>query len=78
MLAAMDLAISRVVQALKATKQYENTVIIFSSDVGASPLLLLPKIDFNSKNFLQQISGSVIFNGDFFAILNYEYKSNII
>ncbi|PIO63662.1 hypothetical protein TELCIR_14732, partial [Teladorsagia circumcincta] len=75
MLTSMDFAIGRVIDFLKASKKYDNTVIIFTSDVGDGInqwnyiITGIPKL--RRFQFVYNIDehGSAIRDGDFKLIL---------
>jgi arylsulfatase A-like enzyme len=45
MILSLDRNVGRIIDALKATGQYENTMIIFTSDNGGAPYVGLPNIN---------------------------------
>jgi arylsulfatase A-like enzyme len=46
MISALDAAIGKIVTTLKTTGQYNNTVIVFSSDSGSGNLNQMELLDF--------------------------------
>eukprot|EP01040_Poterioochromonas_malhamensis_P009817 gene9817-10661_t len=45
MIKALDRNVGRLIEALKETNQYDNTIIIFTSDNGAAPYVGLPHLN---------------------------------
>jgi hypothetical protein len=45
MIKALDRNVGRIIEALKETNQYDNTIIIFTSDNGAAPYVGLPHLN---------------------------------